>query len=84
MKPISIRVEGTVTHQEIKEAMNGFIRLRDPEKLTIVVMDNASVHRKAVEEVGWEWLGWNHARELIMLQIGNNRPGHCMKGCWKR
>jgi hypothetical protein len=51
-------VEGSVTHQEIMAAMAGFIRSRNPEKLTIVVMDNASVHRKAVEESGWEWLGW--------------------------
>jgi len=49
-------VDGSVTHQEIMEAMNGFIRLRNPEKLTIVVMDNASVHRKAVEEASWN--GW--------------------------
>lgn len=50
-------VDGSVTHQEIMEAMNGFIRVRNPEKLTIVVMDNASVHRKAVEEASWKWLG---------------------------
>jgi transposase len=37
--------------------MNDFIRLRNPEKLTIVVMDNASVHRKAVEEAGLEMVG---------------------------
>jgi hypothetical protein len=43
-------VDGSVTHQEIMAAMNSFIRLRNPEKLTIVGMDNASVHRKAVEE----------------------------------
>lgn len=50
-------VDGSVTHQEIMEAMDGFIRFRSPEKLTIVVMDNASVHRKAVEEASWNWLG---------------------------
>ncbi|MGZ8941904.1 MAG: transposase [Methylobacter sp.] len=53
-------MDGAVTHQEIIEAMkNGFSRLHSFEKVTIVVMDNASVHRKAVEEVvSWEWLGW--------------------------
>jgi transposase len=50
-------VEGSVTHQEIMAAMDAFIRSRNPEKLTIVVMDNASVHRKAVEKAGWGWLG---------------------------
>jgi hypothetical protein len=50
-------VEGAVTHQEIIAAMNGFVRSRNFERLTIVVMDNASVHRKAVAEAGWEWLG---------------------------
>lgn len=47
-------VDGSVTHQEIMASMNGFVRSRSPEKLTIVVMDNASVHRKAVEEAGWD------------------------------
>ncbi|WP_161635402.1 IS630 family transposase [Methylomicrobium lacus] len=51
-------VDGSVTHKEIMEAMNVSVRLRSPEKLTIVVMDNASVHRKAVEEASGEWLGF--------------------------
>jgi transposase len=50
-------VDGSVTHQEVMGAMDGFIRSRNPEKLTIIVMDNASVHRKAVAEGQWEWLG---------------------------
>jgi len=50
-------VAGSVTHQEIMASMDGFMRSRNPEKLTIVVMDNASVHRKAVKEAGWECWG---------------------------
>ena len=50
-------VDGTVTHKQVMAAMDGFIRTRRPEKLTVVVMDNASVHRKAVAEGQWEWLG---------------------------
>ena len=50
-------VDGSVTHRQVMEAMDGFIRSRPPEKLTIIVMDNASVHRKAVAEGQWEWLG---------------------------
>lgn len=50
-------VDGTVTHQQVMEAMEGFIRARRPDKLTLVVMDHASVHQKAVEEGPWAWLG---------------------------
>lgn len=50
-------VDGSVTHREIVAAMNNFVRLRPPEKLTIVVMDNATVHHKAAKEASWEWLG---------------------------
>jgi transposase len=50
-------VDGTVTHVQVMAAMDGFIAARRPEKLTVVVMDNASVHRKAVAEGQWEWLG---------------------------
>lgn len=50
-------VDGSVTHQEIISAMAKFVGLRSPKKLTVVVMDNASVHRKAVKEASWTWLG---------------------------
>lgn len=49
-------VEGTVTHATVIETISGFIRQRTPEKLTIVVMDNASVHKKAVKQAQWAWL----------------------------
>ncbi len=48
--------EGTVTHATVIEAISGFIRMRASGKLTIVVMDNASVHKKAVQQAQWEWL----------------------------
>jgi transposase len=50
-------VDGTVTHRQVKDAMDGFIRARRPDQLTIVVMDNASIHHKAVAEGQWAWLG---------------------------
>lgn len=50
-------VDGTVTHVQVMAAMDGFIAARRPEKLTVVVMDNAPVHRKAVAEGQWGWLG---------------------------
>lgn len=49
-------VDGTVTHRQVRDAIEGFIRSRCPAKLTIVVMDNASLHHKAVAEGQWAWL----------------------------
>jgi len=48
--------EETVTHATVIEAIGGFIRSRKTEKLTVIVMDNASVHVKAVAEAQWDWL----------------------------
>lgn len=47
--------------------VDGFVRSRNPEKLTIVVMDNASVHHKAAAKAGWEWLG-------LRVWLGSSRP----------
>jgi len=49
-------VDSTVTHTTVTEAITGFIRARRPEKLTIIVMDNASIHVKAAAEGQWDWL----------------------------
>jgi len=49
-------VEGAVIHATVIETIAGFIRQRTPEKLTIVVMDHASVHKKAVKPAQWAWL----------------------------
>ena len=49
-------VETTVTSAVIMETMTGFIESRPTDKLTIVVMDNAPVHRKAERENQATWL----------------------------
>jgi transposase len=49
-------VEGAVTHASVREAISGFIRSRQAEKLTVIVMDNASIHKKAVAAGQWDWL----------------------------
>lgn len=51
-------IDGVITHRQVIAAMENFIRLRRPDKLTIIVMDNASIHHKAVETAQWEW--WGH------------------------
>lgn len=49
-------VETTVTSATVAEAMAGFIRSRPADKLTVVVMDNAPLHKKAVREGQADWL----------------------------
>lgn len=49
-------VETTVTSATVAEAIAGFIQSRSADKLTVVVMDNASIHKKAVKEGQWDWL----------------------------
>lgn len=50
-------VETTVTSTVISEVMTGFIQTRPAtNKLTVVIMDNAPLHRKAERESQAEWL----------------------------
>jgi len=49
-------VETTVTSATVAEAMAGFIQSRPDDKLTVVVMDNAPLHKKAVREGQADWL----------------------------
>jgi len=49
-------VETTVTSVTVAEAMAGFIQSRPADKLTVVVMDNAPLHKKAVREGQADWL----------------------------
>ena len=49
-------VETTVTSATVAEAMAGFIQSRPADKLTMVVMDNAPLHKKAVREGQANWL----------------------------
>lgn len=49
-------VETTVTSATVAEAMAGFIQSRPADKLTVVVMDNAPLHKKAVRESQADWL----------------------------
>jgi transposase len=49
-------VETTVTSATVAEAMAEFIQSRPAEKLTVVVMDNAPLHQKAVREGQADWL----------------------------
>jgi len=49
-------VEGTVTHESVIHTINGFIETHVPKKLTIIVMDNAPIHKKAVKNAQWDWL----------------------------
>ncbi|MGZ4995397.1 MAG: transposase [Methylobacter sp.] len=48
--------ETTVTSVTMAEAMAGFIQSRSADKLTVVVMDNAPLHKKAVREGQADWL----------------------------
>ena len=50
------QVTSTVTSVSVVEAMEKFIQSRPADKLTVVVMDNAPPHRKAVREKQSEWL----------------------------
>jgi len=49
-------VETTVTSATVAEAMAGFIQSRPDDKLTVAVMDNAPLHKKAVREGQANWL----------------------------
>lgn len=49
-------VEGCVNADGVAEAMAGFVAARPAERLTVVVADNASVHRKAVRKHQEAWL----------------------------
>lgn len=70
-------VETTVTSATITEAMAGFIQTRRTEKLTVVVMDNAPIHRKAEREnqklwwsAGvWVWFLPPYSPELNLIEI---------------
>lgn len=70
-------VETTVTSAAITEAMAGFIRSRPAEKLTVVVMDNAPIHRKAERENQalwllsgvWVWFLPPYSPELNLIEI---------------
>jgi transposase len=70
-------VETTVTASVIAEAMASFIKSRPSNKLTVVVMDNAPVHRKAEREwqsvwlLGrvWVWFLPPYSPELNLIEI---------------
>jgi transposase len=70
-------VEGAITHATVIEAISGFIQRRTSEKLTVIVMDNASIHKKAVEKAQWHWLAdwvwiWflpSYSPELNVIEI---------------
>ncbi|MGZ5016519.1 MAG: transposase, partial [Methylobacter sp.] len=70
-------VETTVTSSVIEEAMADFIRSRPANKLTVVIMDNAPVHRKAEREsqatwlLGhvWAWFLPPYSPELNLIEI---------------
>lgn len=70
-------VETTVTSAVIAETMAGFIQSRPADKLTVVVMDNAPIHRKAEREnqalwlLGrvWVWFLPPYSPELNLIEI---------------
>jgi transposase len=70
-------VETTVTSAVIAEAMAGFIQSRLADKLTVVVMDNTPVHRKAEREsqaiwlLGhmWVWFLPPYSPELNLIEV---------------
>ncbi len=49
-------VEESVTNETIIRTIDGFIKTHEPKKLTIIVMDNAPIHKKAVKKAQWNWL----------------------------
>jgi hypothetical protein len=49
-------VETTVTSTTVVEVMADFIRSHPGDKLAVVVMDNAPLHKKAVHEGQTNWL----------------------------
>lgn len=70
-------VETTVTSSVIAETIAGFIQSRPADKLTVVVMDNAPIHRKAEREsqalwlLGrvWVWFLPPYSPELNLIEI---------------
>ena len=70
-------VETTVTSSVVAEAMADFIQSRPSDKLTVVIMDNAPVHRKAEREnqaawlLGrvWVWFLPPYSPELNLIEI---------------
>lgn len=70
-------VETTVTSSVVAEAMADFIQSRSSDKLTVVIMDNAPVHRKAEREnqaawlLGrvWVWFLPPYSPELNLIEI---------------
>ncbi|MGZ5575291.1 MAG: IS630 family transposase [Methylobacter sp.] len=70
-------VETTITSSVIEEAMTDFIRSRPANKLTMVIIDNAPVHRKAEREsqatwlLGhvWVWFLPPYSPELNLIEI---------------
>lgn len=70
-------VETTITSSVIAEAVAGFIQSRSSDKLTVVVMDNAPIHRKAEREnqaiwlLGrvWVWFLPPYSPELNLIEV---------------
>ncbi|MCQ8106484.1 IS630 family transposase, partial [Methylomonas sp. SURF-2] len=70
-------VETPVTSSVVAEAMAAFIQSRPANKLTVVIMDNAPVHRKAERENQatwlsghvWVWFLPTYSPELNLIEI---------------
>jgi len=74
-------VETTVTSATVAEAMAGFIQSRPDDKLTVVVMDNAPLHKKAVREGQADWL---LGRVWVWFLPPYSPELNCIEVLWKK